>query len=72
MIAKKIEHITLITGDKKENKKPSNADEEKKNKARKNIKNIIAKLKLKKKIWRKKIITVTFFLNNILIIKIKF
>ena len=50
MIAKKIEHITLITGDKKENKKPSNADEEKKNKARKNIKNIIAKLKLKKKI----------------------
>ena len=51
MIAKKTEHITQKTGDKKENKKPITADEEKKMKTRENM---LAKLKLKKDLKKKK------------------
>ena len=51
MIAKKTEHLTQKTGNKKENKKINITDEEKKNKTRENM---LAKLKLKPDLKKKK------------------
>ena len=51
MIAKRAEHLAHNTGDKKETKKLTTAEEEKKNKTRENM---LAKLKLKKDFKKKK------------------
>ena len=51
MIAKRTEHNTHNTGEKKETKKTTTAEEEKKNKTRANM---LAKLKLKKDFNKKK------------------